>query len=178
LLKQIIIVDIANFSGSKTVAVAQMEISTVAQTVIAGTLIFVAGQLLLKLVIDPVHQLKRTLAEISNTFVRYGHVIHNPDAITPELRDEVYDKLRQLSGQLYGDMALIPWYEQTSFLFCLPRKDKVYEAAKNLIGAGNWMYGNSAKKFDHTVRNIQRACDNLGLYIAPGNRIPEELLNK
>lgn len=155
-----------------------MEISTVAQTVLAGTLVFVAGQLFLKLVIEPVHQLKRTLAEISSTFVRYAHAIHNPDVIPPMLRDDVYDKLRQLSGQLYADIALIPWYAVTCFLFGLPRKDNIYAGARNLIAAGNWMYSNSGKRFDHTVRNIQNACDNLGLYIAPNDRIPDELLEK
>ncbi len=155
-----------------------MEISTVAQTVLAGTLVFVAGQLFLKLVIEPVHQLKRTLAEISNTFVRYAYAIHNPDAIPPELHGEVYGKLRQLSGQLYADMALIPWYQLTSLLFCLPRKDKVYMSATNLIAVGNWMHSKSGNRFDHIVRNIQNACDNLGLYIAPEDRIPEELLDK
>jgi len=155
-----------------------MEISTVAQTVLAGTLVFVAGQLFLKLVIEPVHQLKKTLAEISNTFVRYAHAFHNPSVISPELRNEAYDKLRQLSGQLYADMALIPWYRMTSLLFCLPHKDKVYKSATNLIAVGNWMHGKSDNRFDHIVRNIQSACDNLGLYIAPEDRIPDELLEK
>jgi len=48
--------------------------STVAQTVIAGVLVFVAGQLFLKLVIEPIHQLKKTFADIAHTFVRYVHM--------------------------------------------------------------------------------------------------------
>lgn len=152
--------------------------STVAQTFIAGVLVFVAGQLFLKLVIEPIHQLKKTLADISHTFVRYAHAIHNPDVIPPELHSEVFEKLRQLSGQLYADMALIPSYPVFRSIFFLPRREKVYESAQNLIAVANWMHSKSDRKFDPIVRNIQKACDNLGLYIAPGDRIPEELLQK
>lgn len=152
--------------------------STVAQTVIAGVLVFVVGQLFLKLVIEPIHQLKKTLADISHTFVRYAHAIHNPDVIPPELHSEVFEKLRQLSGQLYADMALIPLYPMFGLIFFLPQREKVYRSAQNLIAVANWMHRKSDCKFYHIVRNIQKACDNLGLYIAPGDRIPEELLQK
>ena len=99
--------------------------STVAQTVIAGVLVFVAGQLFLKLVIEPIHQLKKTFADIAHTFVRYAHALHNPDVIPPELHSEVFEKLRQLSGQLYADMALIPSYPVFRSIFFLPRREKV-----------------------------------------------------
>ena len=154
--------------------------STVAQTVIAGVLVFVAGQLFLKLVIEPIHQLKKTFGDIAHTFVRYAHALHNPDLIPPELHSEVFEKLRQLSGQLYADMALIPAYPVFGLLFFLPTREKVYKSAQNLIAVANWMSANTNndRKFDHIVRNIQNACDNLGLYIAPGDRIPDELLQK
>lgn len=150
----------------------------VAQTVIAGVLVFVASQLFLKLVIEPIHQLKKTMADISHTFVRYAHAIHNPDVIPHEMHSEVFEKLRQLSGQLYADMALIPLYSVFGTIFFLPRKEKVYKSAQNLIAVANWMHSKNDRKFDHIVRNIQNACDNLGLYIAPADRIPEEFLIK
>jgi len=152
--------------------------NTVMQTVIAGVLVFVAGQLLLKLVIEPINQLKKTFADIAHTFICYAHAIQNPDMIAPELHSIVFEKLRQLSGQLYADMSLIPLYTVFSSIFCLPRREKVYESAQHLIAVANWMCSKSDYKFDYIVRNIQKACDNLGLYIAPGDRIPDELLQK
>ena len=139
---------------------------------------FIVGQLFLKLVIEPVHQLKRTMADISHTFIRYAYVIHNPDVISSELRNEVYEKLRQLSGQLYADMALIPLYPVFGKVFFLPNRSKVYKSATNLIAVANWMHSKSDKQFDYIIRNIQDACDNLGLYIDPKDRIPDELLQK
>ena len=155
-----------------------MEMSVITQTVIAGVLVFVVGQLFLKLVIEPVHQLKRTMADISHTFIQYAYVIHNGSVVSPELRDEVFEKLRQLSGQLYADMALIPWYPLFGKLFFLPSSIKVYESAKKLIAVANWMCSKSDRQWDHIIRNIQDVCDNLGLYIDPSERVSEELLQK
>jgi len=153
-----------------------MVISTVAQTVVVGVLVFVVGQIFLKSVIEPIHQLKITLADISHTFVRYAHRIHNPDVISSDESKEVFEKLRELSGRLYGDMALIPIYCVVRKIFFLPKRDKVYSAATNLIAIANWMHSHNDKKFDHIVKNIQTACDNLGLYIDPKDRIPDEHL--
>jgi len=118
------------------------------------------------------------MADISHTFIRYAYVIHNPDVISSELRNEVYEKLRQLSGQLYADMALIPLYPVFGKVFFLPNRSKVYKSATNLIAVANWMHSKSDKQFDYIIRNIQDACDNLGLYIDPKDRIPDELLQK
>ena len=116
------------------------------------------------------------MADISHTFIQYAYVIHNSEVIPSELRNEVYEKLRQLSGQLYADMALIPLYPVFGKLFFLPRSSKVYKSATNLIAVANWMHSNNERKFEHIIRNIQNACDNLGLYIDPKDRIPDELL--
>jgi hypothetical protein len=51
--------------------------------VLAGVLIFVLGQLILKVFIEPVQQFKKTMAEIAHTSVRYslgfpqfhGHIV-------------------------------------------------------------------------------------------------------
>jgi hypothetical protein len=152
----------------------------VATTIFGGVVVFVVGQVILKWFIEPIQQFKKTLAEISNTSVRYAHAIHNPDIVSPELRDEVYDKLRQLSGQLYADMELIPRspYPVLRWLFRLPSRDNVYNSANRLIGVANWMRSHSAYKLDHTIRNVQAICDNLGLYTDPGDRVPEDYLQK
>lgn len=154
-----------------------MEISVVAQTVIAGVLVFVFGQIFLRWVIEPIHQLKKTMAGILHTFVCYAYAIHNSDVITRELNFEVFEKLRQLSGQLYADMALIPLYPFFSKVFFLPKREMVYKSATNLIAIANWMNSKSERKVDHIIKNIQTACDNLGLYIDPADRVPDDLLD-
>lgn len=116
-----------------------------------------------------------------NIHVRYAYAIHNPEVIPSDLLDEVFGKLRQLAGQLHGDMALIPkWLFSHPFcrkVFSIPEKEMVYKGAQNLIAVGNWMNLKDEKNFKHIVRNIQYACDNLGLYIDPKDRVPDEYLD-
>jgi hypothetical protein len=63
-------------------------------------------------------------------------------------------------------------------MFFLPTKAKIHEAAQSLIAIGNWMYSNNPGKLDHIIKNWQRAADNFQLYMAPGDRVPDDLLNE
>ena len=156
------------------------------ESLIAGTsililLIFMLVCIFIKLVIQPVHQLKKTMADILHTFVRYTHVIHYADVIPPDLHSEVYEKLRQLSNQLYEDMSLIPKcffnYPSFSKIFSLPEEKMIYKSAQNLTATANWIYVKHKRKLNYMVKNIQTACDNLGLYIDPKDRITNKHLN-
>lgn len=121
---------------------------------------------------------KKTIADILHIFVGYTYVIHYVDTVPPDLHSEVFEKLRRLSGELYADMALIPkcFFKYSFFrkVFTLPEEEMVYKSAQNLIAVANWMNVNHENKLEHIIRNIQTACDNLGLYIDPANRIPNE----
>jgi hypothetical protein len=43
-------------------------------TIFSGVLVFVIGQIFLKLVIDPVHQFKRIISDISLALIQYADV--------------------------------------------------------------------------------------------------------
>ena len=58
---------------------------TVFLTVISGVLTYVLGQLVLKLVIEPVQETKRTIGQISHSLIEHGNVIQNPDFASEEL---------------------------------------------------------------------------------------------
>ncbi|MGO9235529.1 MAG: hypothetical protein ACLP4V_16205 [Methylocella sp.] len=47
-------------------------------TVFSGTVIYVLGQLALKLVIEPIHDLKKTIGVISYSLIERANVIYNP----------------------------------------------------------------------------------------------------
>jgi len=49
--------------------------STVFLTVFAGVTTYVLGQLILKFLIEPVHELKRTIGEIAHSLVEHANVI-------------------------------------------------------------------------------------------------------
>ena len=52
--------------------------ATVFLTVLAGVITYVLGQLILRLVIEPVQDLRRTIGGISHALIERTNVIQNP----------------------------------------------------------------------------------------------------
>ena len=87
-----------------------MESLTVFITVLSGVITFVVGQLAVKLILDPVQDLKKTIGQISHTLVDRANVIANPDVSTKEEKNETSVLLRKLSAHLHAHLYLVPWY--------------------------------------------------------------------
>ena len=51
-----------------------MEIALVFYIILAGVIIYVLGEIIVKIVIDPVQELKRVIAEIAFKLIHYSHV--------------------------------------------------------------------------------------------------------
>lgn len=154
---------------------------TVIQIVTVGVLVFVLSQIFLRWFIEPVRQLKKTMSNILHSFLRYTYVMHYVDVIPPDLHSEAFEELRRLSDQLYTDMAMIPKclfnYPFFGKILSLPEEEMVYKSAQNLVATANWVNVKHKNKLIHIISNIQNACDNLGLYIDPNDRITDKHLN-
>ena len=124
---------------------------------------------------------KKTMSEILHSFLRYAYVMHYVDVIPLDLHSEAFEELRRLSDQLYTDMDMIPKclfnYPFFGKILSLPEEEMVYKSAQNLIATANWMNVKHENKLIHIISNIQNACDNLGLYIDPNDRITDKHLN-
>jgi hypothetical protein len=107
--------------------------------------------------------------------------MHYVDVIPPDLHSEAFEELRRLSDQLYTDMTMIPKclfnYSFFGKILSLPEEEMVYKSAQNLVATANWMNVKHENKLIHIISNIQNACDNLGLYIDPNDRITDKHLN-
>ena len=75
---------------------------TVFLTVISGVLTFVFGQLIVRLVVEPVQELKKTIAQISHALIQLRSIYQNPGVSTQELESEASSKLRDLASHLHG----------------------------------------------------------------------------
>ena len=148
---------------------------TVFFTVLSGVITFVVGQLVVKLVLDPVHDLKKTIGQISHTLVERANVIGNPGVPTKEVMDETSDLLRKLSSQLHAYLYLVPAYDATCRVFRLPSKEKLLAASTNLIGLSNSVYRADAKVYENNAKRVEAICDSLSIYIAEGSRWPKEI---
>ena len=51
-----------------------MEIAIVFYIILAGVIIYVLGEIIVKIVIDPVQELKRVIADVAFKLIHYSHV--------------------------------------------------------------------------------------------------------
>ncbi|TKB90742.1 MAG: hypothetical protein E8D40_13500 [Nitrospira sp.] len=153
-----------------------MESLTVFFTVLSGVITFVVGQLAVKLILDPVQDLKKTIGQISHTLVDRANVIANPDVSTKEEKNETSVLLRKLSAHLHAHLYLVPWYVTTCRIFRIPSKEKLLSASKNLIGLSNGIYSANPTKADEwNAKRIEAICDSLSIYLADESRWPKDL---
>lgn len=91
-------------------------------TILAGTCTFVGGQIVLKLIVEPVHAMKSTIAEISHKLILYANIYANPKAPGEDKQDDALKDFRSLSSKLQSVMYLVPMYRLTSKVFGLPSR--------------------------------------------------------
>lgn len=117
---------------------------TASATTLGAVLVFVTSQLLGKLVIEPIQDLKKLLGEI-----RYALVFHAQAILTPvgniAAEEEAAKVLRKLACDLRSKVGSIPYYEH--WAKCsrgfLPIQGDALEASKLLIGLSNSVHQNS-----------------------------------
>ena len=148
---------------------------TVFFTVLSGVITFVIGQLIVKLILDPVQDMKKTIGQVSHTLVERANVIANPGVPTKEIMDDTSDLLRKLSSQLHAHLYLIPLYDKTSKVFHLPAKEKLIAASSALIGLSNSVYRADNKVYEVNAKRVEQVCDSLGIYLAEESRWPKDL---
>jgi len=150
--------------------------ATVFLTVLSGVITFVIGQLIVKLVIDPVQEMKKTIGEISHSMVEHANVIANPGVPSDEVMRDTSKHLRQLSSQLQAHLYLVPKYQKTAKIFGLPSKDKVLAASGSLLGLSNSVFraGPGERIYENNAKRVENVCDSLDIYMAEGDRWPKD----
>ncbi|SRR5260221_134197 len=148
---------------------------TVFFTVLSGVITFVIGQLIVKLVLEPVQEMKRTIAQISHVLIERANVIANPGVPAKEILDETSQLLRKLSSQLHAHLYLVPCYKVISGIFYLPSKEKLLVASSALIGLSNSIYRADEKVYEVNAKRVEQVSDALGIYLAEGSRWPKDL---
>ncbi|WP_455917653.1 hypothetical protein [Pseudomonas cerasi] len=127
-------------------------------TIVAGVTVFVIGQVLVKLTIDPVQQLKAAISLTANTLLRHQAQITNA---TPN--DEVSAAAKSHAADLVSKAAVVSFYPAVAFIFRLPSKANVRKAAQqlNLIGYGMLL---AAQQFEdspsHSAKKTNWASQN------------------
>ena len=148
--------------------------STVFLTVLSGVLTYILGQLVVKLVIEPVQDLRRTIGAISHALIERANVIHNPGVPTEQVMNETSQELRTLSSQLQSHLYLVPTYRVTAMIFRLPSRQEIQAASSALIGLSNSVFRVSEEIYKVNSKRVEMVCDSLGIYLPDDSRWPKE----
>lgn len=140
--------------------------STVFLTVLSGVLTFVLGELVLKLVIEPVQEMKKLIGQVAHSLTEHANVIQNSGALAEDKMRATSDHLRKLSAHLEAQLYLVPAYPFTASVFRLPSTAKVIDAAGALIGLSNGLFHATNGIHEQNVERVNRVRGSLGLYRA------------
>jgi hypothetical protein len=126
-------------------------------TVIAGVLVFLVGQLVLKCVIEPVQALKATIARVSNLLLLYQAKLTNASC-----EDAIAEDIKRLSADIISDSYHILWFPVSRLAFGLPSRIALLNAAKELnlihygmLRAARQSDGGYGAAPDTAMRNIK-----------------------
>ncbi|SEA12148.1 hypothetical protein SAMN05660420_01282 [Desulfuromusa kysingii] len=108
-------------------ALLESQMITFALTVLGGVLIFATGQILLKLVIEPAQELKKSLGSVSNKLLLYQAQITNASFNT-----EIAREIETKSAEIISTSTIIVGYRLVQKLFKLPSKENIHLASREL----------------------------------------------
>lgn len=141
-------------------------------TILSGVIVFVTGQLILKLLIDPVQEFKKTVADVAMALIEYANIYANPGIVDREIAKKASQELRKLSSRLNTQIYLVPSYQIVAKVFRLPSKEKILKSSKNLIGLSNGVL-QSGTGSDLPLANCKKADavrDLLGIFVPEDER--------
>ena len=121
-----------------------MEIAIVIYLIVAGIFIYVLGEIVVKIVIDPVQELKRVIAEIAFKLINYSHVFKlsasDDSAAATEDKEidtqkltQAAEEYRRLASLLNAGFRLVPFYPFTRVVFLLPKETDIINARNYLL---------------------------------------------
>lgn len=147
---------------------------TVFWTVGLGFATFVLGQIVLKLLIEPIVECKKTLGEIANSLVMYAPEIYTPGVVAEDAMHKVSEILRGHASQLNQHMRTIPMYRIVRRIFFLPSNVAMRESISCLIGLSNGLYRADGNIHAVNAKRVDRICDLLKIEQNPGDRYPDD----
>lgn len=106
-------------------------------TIMAGVLVFVLSQLILKLVLEPLQELKKEIQITYSDCSFYGNIPVNLGSVSDELIREASQVFRRRSTCLRSKYHLVPFLDIFAKCHIVPSKHKLSEASSRLMGVSN-----------------------------------------
>jgi hypothetical protein len=127
---------------------------TAAITILGGVTIYVVGQIITKLYIEPVHELRMQIGRVADTLLYFAHVYYNvnSDDVPLAARREMSLALRRSAAELAARSEAVMWHPPG----IVPSRRAVGDARKNLIGLSN-SFGCTYREIDDLRMNVKTA---------------------
>lgn len=146
---------------------------TVLLTVFSGVMVYVVGQIIMKMLVEPIGEQRKTISKITYDLMFHANKLANPKGHDDPDMVEICKLMRHHSSQLHSATHQIPAYKLWRYIFRLPAPAKIKDATGNLIrlshGFNDGPLANQAILNAYAMQKINLA---LGVVIPPG-----ELLN-
>lgn len=113
---------------------------TLFTTIFAGVSVFILGQIFLKWMIEPIQELRKVITEILFYLANDYSIIQNAHIVEKEESLSSCKNLRRLGASLLSRQELIPFYEKTSQIFRLPKRENIIIASRRLSLMSNSIF--------------------------------------
>ena len=129
---------------------------TSALTIFGAIVVFILGEWILKFVLEPIRDLRRTIGEVRYSLAFHAQIILTPVSRTKERSEETRRELLRLSCELYMHSEAIPWRRfitKVSNGF-VPDPKRIRSAAIGLRTLSTYVHetGDKASKHSHQVQ--------------------------
>src|ERR1043166_7021065 len=105
-------------------------VCTAAATLLGGAALFLITELAKRFLVDPLHELKKVIGDVSFWIAYYGRGF--PPRTFPQ-DDESIPQIRKLSAELQASAVSLPWYKFCRCFVGVPARKAVIEAAYLLM---------------------------------------------
>lgn len=119
----------------------ELVATTVFQTVLAGTLIFLAGEIIVRFILEPARKFKEVVGKIDNRLKFYDNIYGGLTKDTPDYYKDrllnIIDEIRELSCEFESVYKQIPAKWFFIFVGTIPARKDASDAARCLIRLSN-----------------------------------------
>lgn len=139
-------------------------IITAGLTVAGGLIVFTCGQLILKLVIEPLKEYKMVKSKIAISLTFHANTYlnlmtyddyKNNEKLQNKI-DNATEELRKLASEISASVQIIPFYSILSFFKWFPKKEEINRVSSCLIGLSNTLLSHQESLSFNVESNISK----------------------
>lgn len=143
-------------------------------TVVSGTTVYVLGQITVKILIDPLQEMRRLIGRIAHSLMYDANLLCTPSAFSSESRIEVYKRLRGFASELGQQTHLVPHYDVLARSRFVPRLLPVLDAIDKLILLSNRLLMNRGDVSTAHTYLMEQIKASLGIEELPDSPVTKE----